>query len=174
VAVFSEKKFPILDLPKSNTNRRDATMPITLRQIQPSDRDAWQDLYFRYLEFYESQPIDSSTELVWARLTSGSPEIQGLVAEDNGEIVGFTHFHFQLSTWTHTWHCYLEDLFVAEHSRGKGVATALIQAVKDRAVQRKCSELYWITRAGNETARRVYDKVAKATDFVRYEILLDQ
>jgi len=144
-----------------------------VRQIALADRADWERLYLAYLEFYESEPIESSTELVWSRLTSASPEIQGLVVEDDGQIVGITHFHYQLSTWTHTWHCYLEDLYVDQESRGIGAGRALINEVKALATDKGCSELFWITRSMNETARKLYDKVATPTDFVRYEIMLE-
>jgi len=38
----------------------------------------------------------------------------------------------------------------------------------------KCSELFWITRAGNENARKLYDQIATPSDFVRYEIMLEE
>lgn len=144
-----------------------------LRQPKQSDQAAWQKLYYSYLAFYESQPIQSSTDLLWSRLVSAEPLIQSYVAEVDGEIVGFVHFHFQLSTWTHTWHCYLEDLFVSASFRGIGIAEALILEVKAAAEIKQCSELYWITRNGNGKARSLYNKLANETDFVRYEILLE-
>jgi GNAT superfamily N-acetyltransferase len=144
-----------------------------VRQITLADRADWERLYLAYLEFYETEPIESSTELVWSRLVNSEPEIQGLVVEDDGRIIGITHFHYQLSTWTHTWHCYLEDLYVEKRSRGKGAARALINEVKALATDKGCSELFWITRSMNETARKLYDKVANPTDFVRYEIMLE-
>ena len=149
-------------------------MSLTVRQLSIEDKAAWHELYLGYLKFYESEPIESSTELVWQRLTKENPEIQGLVAELDGVVVGFTHFHYQLSTWTHTFHCYLEDLYVSEEARGNGVAPALIAEVKKLAIEHKCSELFWITKESNQVARRLYDKVAKISDFVRYEILLDE
>ena len=149
-------------------------MSLTVRQLSIEDKAAWHELYLGYLKFYESEPIESSTELVWQRLTKENPEIQGLVAELDGVVVGFTHFHYQLSTWTHTFHCYLEDLYVSEEARGNGVGTALIAEVKKMALEQKCSELFWITKESNQVARRLYDKVAEISDFVRYEILLDE
>jgi ribosomal protein S18 acetylase RimI-like enzyme len=65
-------------------------------------------------------------------------------------------------------------LYVDENFRGMGLATALITDVKRAALKKKCSELYWITREGNEIAKRIYDKLATKSDFVRYEILLGQ
>jgi len=148
-------------------------MDVKIRLIEPADKASWKILYYAYLDFYESQPIDSSTELLWERLTKENPEIQGLVAEIGDEIVGIAHFHYQLSTWTHTFHCYLEDLYVGELARGKGVATALIAEVKRLAIEQKCSELFWITKKDNLIARKLYDKVATASDFIRYEIMLE-
>jgi len=147
---------------------------ITVRQIQVEDKSSWLELYHAYLKFYESEPVESSTELLWNRLTKAKPEIQGLVAESNGEIVGIAHFHYQLSTWSDTSHCYLEDLYVSEDARGKGLATALIAEVKKLALERNCSELFWITKESNHVARKLYDKIAKQSDFVRYEILLEE
>jgi len=147
---------------------------VTVRQVAIQDKVSWQELYISYLKFYESEPVESSTELLWNRLTKVEPEIQGLVAVSNGEIVGIAHFHYQLSTWTHTFHCYLEDLYVKEAERGRGAAKALISEVKKSAIEHKCSELFWITRESNHVARKLYDKVAKQSDLVRYEILLEE
>ena len=149
-------------------------MNTTVRHIAIQDKASWQELYSAYLKFYESEPVESSTELLWNRLTKGEPEIQGLVAVSNGEVVGIAHFHYQLSTWTNTFHCYLEDLYVKEVERGRGAATAIISEVKKLAVEQKCSELFWITRESNHVARKLYDKVAKQGDFIRYEILLEE
>ena len=144
-------------------------MTVTIRQIEIQDKASWKELYVAYLKFYESEPLESSTELLWNRLTKGEPAVQGLVAVSNGEVVGIAHFHYQLSTWTHTFHCYLEDLYVAEDARGKGVASALIAAVEDLAIQNKSSELFWITKESNTVARKLYERVATLSDFVRYE-----
>ena len=148
-------------------------MNVTVRQITFEDKAPWRELCHAYLEFYESDPVESSTELLWNRLTKAEPEIQGLVAESNGEIVGIAHFHYQLSTWSDTFHCYLEDLYVSEEARGKGLATALIAEVKKLAIEHECSELFWITKESNQTARKLYEKVAAVSDFVRYEIRLE-
>lgn len=144
-------------------------MTVTVRQIEIQDKTSWKELYVAYLKFYESEPVESSTELLWNRLTKGEPAVQGLVAVSNGEVVGIAHFHYQLSTWSDTLHCYLEDLYVAEDARGKGAASSLIAAVQDLAIQNKCSELFWITKESNTVAKKLYEQVATLSDFVRYE-----
>ena len=147
-------------------------MEMLIRQLREADRAAWQRLYYSYLEFYKSEPVAEATNILWSRLIATNPEIQSAVIEDDGTVVGFVHFHFQLSSWSHSSHCYLEDLYVDEQFRGQGLATTLIAEVKRAAMEQGCSELFWITRSGNSTARSLYDKLATESDFVRYEILL--
>jgi ribosomal protein S18 acetylase RimI-like enzyme len=149
-------------------------MSIAVRQIQVGDKSAWQELYFAYLKFYETSPGDVNSELLWDRLTNSEPKIQALVAEANGVVIGIVHFHYQLSTWSDTSHCYLEDLYVAEDARGKGAAKALIQQVEELAIKQGCTELFWITKESNSIARKLYDQVANLSDFIRYEKKLEQ
>lgn len=149
-------------------------MSINVRQIQVGDKSAWQELYFDYLKFYETSPSDVNSELLWDRLTNPEPQIQALVAEANGVVIGIAHFHYQLSTWSDTSYCYLEDLYVAEGARGKGVAKALIQQVQELAIKQGCTELFWITKESNSIARKLYDQVANLSDFVRYKKKLEQ
>jgi ribosomal protein S18 acetylase RimI-like enzyme len=75
-------------------------------------------------------------------------------------------------TWSTEGRCYLEDLFVEPAARGQGAGRALIEATAARAREEGCDELYWITATDNATARRLYDRVATLSDFVRYEIEL--
>ena len=148
-------------------------MSIHVRQVQEADKSPWLELFHSYLKFYDAYPNEMDTDLLWDRLTNSDPQIHGLVAESNGVVVGIAHFHYQLSTWSDTFYCYLEDLYVAEGGRGNGIATALIAKVEELAIKQGCSELYWITKESNTTARKLYDKIANLSDFVRYEKRLD-
>ena len=147
-------------------------MDFALRPLRESDRTSWQQLYRAYLHFYETEPVLEATELVWKRLSSLTPEIHSVVAEFDGQLAGIAHFHFQVSTWEQSSVCYLEDLYVDERFRGRGLATALIREVQRTATEQGCEELYWITRASNSTARSVYEKLAEESDFIRYEMRL--
>ena len=144
-----------------------------MRQVQEADKSPWLELFHSYLKFYDAYPNEMDTDLLWDRLTNSDPQIHGLVAESNGVVVGIAHFHYQLSTWSDTFYCYLEDLYVAEGGRGNGLATALLAKVEGLAIKQGCSELYWITKESETTARKLYDKIAKLSDFVRYEKRLD-
>ena len=64
---------------------------------------------------------------------------------------------------------FLDDLFVAPDARSHGVGAALIEEAKRIARERNATTVTWITAADNETAQRLYDGVARRTEWVTYE-----
>ena len=147
-------------------------MSIKIRPITAADKEIWLKLFKDYIIFYKSQLSDEQYELTWQRLNSGF-NINGLLAELDCKVVGFTHYIFRPSTWAVEDFCYLEDLFVDPTVRGGGVGRALIKAVEEIAIAKGSKRLYWTTAPDNETARKLYDKVA-ITDRVQYKIFLNQ
>ena len=65
---------------------------------------------------------------------------------------------------------YLDDLFTDPAARGTGVASALIDRLTELARATGPGTLRWITAEDNVTAQRVYDRLAKRTTWVTYEI----
>ena len=153
-------------------NVSEGAMNLIIRGLTVADEPRWRELYREYLEFYEAQKSETSIDLVWQRLSLNPRQIQSCIAELDGVVVGFCHFHYQISTWSDTTQCYLEDLYVDEAARGQGIARSLIDSVKAQAVSHAATELYWITRQSNLRAQALYDKVAAKTDFIRYEVSL--
>jgi GNAT superfamily N-acetyltransferase len=90
----------------------------------------------------------------------------------DGRLAGFAHYLFHRSTWTPKRYCYLEDLFVADSARGRGLGRALIEAVYARAEAADASRVYWLTQSGNAQARALYDKVADNLGFIQYRKVL--
>ena len=147
-------------------------MSIKIRPITPADKPRWLELFKEYIVFYESKLSDEQYELTWKRINSDF-NITGLLAEKDGQVVGFTHYIFRPSTWEVEDFCYLEDLYVDPKVRGGWVGRALIKAVEEIAIAKGSKRLYWTTAPDNETARRLYDKVA-ITNRVQYKIFLNQ
>ena len=50
-----------------------------------------------------------------------------------------------------------------------GAGRGLIEAVYAAADARGADQVYWLTQADNETARRLYDRVARLTPFIKYQ-----
>ena len=147
-------------------------MSIKIRPIELGDKDRWLELFKEYIVFYKSSLSDEQFELTWQRINSEF-NIKGLVADVDNKIVGFTHYIWRPSTWEVEDFCYLEDLYVDPKNRKGGVGRALIKAVEEIAIAKGSKRLYWTTAPDNETARKLYDKVA-ITDRVQYKIYLNK
>jgi GNAT superfamily N-acetyltransferase len=146
---------------------------LNIREIEISDSDRWLELWSGYLVFYKASLSESQTNLTWRRLFEASFNLNGLVAELDGRVVGFTHFLFRPSTWAINDYCYLEDLYVDPDIRGKGVGRALIDAVVERAQRKGSPRVYWTTQNNNSQARILYDSFGYPSEFVQYRIPLN-
>jgi GNAT superfamily N-acetyltransferase len=144
---------------------------IAIGPLRPDDRAEWEPLARGYKAFYRTDLPDAAYDRTWDRLMAGD-RVHGLAAWAKGRMVGIAHYLFYAHAWTADV-CYLQDLFVSEAARGQGAARALIEAVAAAARAKGAPRLYWQTQEGNETARALYDRVARFTGFIRYDIVLE-
>ncbi|MFJ8893582.1 GNAT family N-acetyltransferase [Leifsonia sp. NPDC102414] len=145
-------------------------MSIEIRPVADGDFFAWLDLYEKYAAFYETTLTDQKALLLWSWLTAPDHEEDGLVAVDDGRIVGLAHMREFARPLEGDRGLFLDDLFVSEDQRGKGVGRSLIAATRDRAQERGLGVVQWITARDNTEAQQVYDSVATRTSWVTYEI----
>ncbi len=144
-------------------------MSISIRQLEPADKQAWLKLWHGYLTYYEADIADEVTETTWSRLLDTESGIFGLCAVDeDGELLGIVHYLYHPVTWSIEPRCYLEDLFTSTNARGQGVGRSLIEAVYKAADEYDADQVYWLTQDFNTTARKLYDKVAIKTPFIKY------
>jgi GNAT superfamily N-acetyltransferase len=141
-----------------------------IRQINGSDRALWEPLWNGYLEFYEKRISLETTEFTWRRLTQSSEIIGRIAIDTSGNGVGLVHYFFHPSTSTIGGNCYLQDLFVLPSARKRGLGRQLIAAVVEAAKETQSAVVYWQTEEFNGTARRLYERVAKRSPFIRYQI----
>lgn len=147
-------------------------MSVTVRPLEASDQADWRRLWTAYLTFYETTVPDEVYESTWRRLFSqGEFEPKGFIAVLEGKAVGLTHYLYHRSCWSLVDNCYLQDLFADPEARGRGVGAALIEAVKREAGKGGVSNVYWMTHETNATARKLYDRVARRTGFIEYDLL---
>jgi GNAT superfamily N-acetyltransferase len=140
-------------------------------QVVPAtveDKAEWLPLWRAYLDFYKHALDDEITDLTFARALESGENLNLLVVKSEGRIIGFATYVLHRSSWARDWYCYLEDLFVAEDQRGRGVARALIAAVAEAGKAKGAERLYWVTDEANKTAQALYEKLATKTDFIQF------
>jgi GNAT superfamily N-acetyltransferase len=143
----------------------------TVRPPRPGDRADWDRLYAGYAAFYGVAQTGAMRDRVWGWLFDPASGVEGRVAEaPDGRLVGLAHFRAFARPLSATTGGFLDDLFVDPDARAGGVGAALIEAVRAEARARGWSVLRWITAADNATARSLYDKVARATPWVTYDL----
>jgi GNAT superfamily N-acetyltransferase len=144
-------------------------MTIRVRPVVSSDEGPWLSLFRDYVTFYEASVPDDVIALTWQRLLARDDNMLALIAHDEtGQALGIASLVFHRSTWSPTWYCYLEDLFVAPQARGRGVGRSLIEATYEEADRRGATRTYWATQEKNVTARSLYDRLGELTEFVQY------
>jgi ribosomal protein S18 acetylase RimI-like enzyme len=143
---------------------------VIIRAMQATDRSAWDELFTAYAQFYDVPQSPEMRAKVWVWLSDPANEVNGLVADNNGTLIGFAHYRSFARPLAAESGSSLDDLFVAEAARGSGAANALIDAIKVRAVEQGHSIVRWITAADNGQARGLYDKVAQVTQWVTYDL----
>ncbi len=131
--------------------------PISLRPATPNDAGTLLALV-RALAEYERAPDDVvATESDYVRaLSSATPEMEALLAEDEGSALGFALFFPTWSTWRGRPGIHLEDLFVVPEARGRGIGRALLSRVAQLALARGCARLEWQVLDWNEPALGFY------------------
>src|SRR5215218_8330736 len=95
-------------------------------------------------------------ELLERHLFGERPAAEAVLAEVEGEAVGYALFFPIFSTFLGRPGMWLEDLFVRPARRGAGVGRALLTHVAGLAVARDCGRLEWSALDWNEPALGFY------------------
>jgi GNAT superfamily N-acetyltransferase len=88
-----------------------------------------------------------------------TPKFRALIAEWAGEPAGYASFFYFYSTFQGRPALFLEDLFVLDRFRGKGVGKALLVAVAKLAIEENCHGLRWEVLDWNRPAIKFYEKL---------------
>ena len=144
-----------------------------IRTAQPEDA---QTIYgfICALADYEREPdaVTYAPEVLEAQMRRDAPPFTCLLADVDGEPVGFALYFFTYSTWTGAETLYLEDFFVTDTCRRGGVGAALFQALAKEACERGCKRMDWAVLRWNQLAIDFYEKLqAEVQDaFVGYRL----
>ena len=101
----------------------------------------------------------ATPERLEPQLFGDRPACECLIAEQDGEPVGFALFFHNFSTFLCQKGLYLEDLFVRPSARGTGMGKALLQRLAQIAVERGCGRFEWSVLDWNVDAQAFYQRM---------------
>ena len=140
-----------------------------IRPLGRRDRSEWGTLWRDYLAFYGAERPDDLFDLTFSRyIDPDRTDMCAWMAWEDDTALGLVHTIAHPHGWQDAPVTYLQDLFTTPDARGKGVARALIETVYADADAAGRGTVYWLTQTSNTTARALYDRVAQATDFMKY------
>jgi len=135
------------------------TINFTLRSATVDDCDIILHLIALLAE-YEKEPesaIATKEDLLQYGF-SENPLFYCILAEVQGNVVGFALYFRTFSTWQGKPGIYLEDLFVIPAFRGLGIGKALMKAVANHGVEMNCTRMTWQVLDWNTPSIDFYER----------------
>jgi GNAT superfamily N-acetyltransferase len=158
------------------TGPRKADSEFWVRPALPADEAGWRQLWRAYCDFYGVSIQLGVTDMLWHRILDPGTPVHALVAESGRtggrepQLIGIANYVLHPYTWGTELICYLEDLFVAEHARERGIGRALIETLAAMAEENNWRRVYWHTHEENRVARSLYERITPRDSFVRYVV----
>lgn len=105
------------------------------------------------------RPDAPARERLAADATADPPRFSTLLAQMDGQIVGYAIYFFTYSTFRARPTLYLEDIFVLPERRGEGAGMALFRACAREAVEQACARMEWQVLAWNTPSIDFYKRL---------------
>jgi len=110
---------------------------------------------------FEKAACDSTNKEAYLlkHFFDASNSVKCIVIENEYQIVGYSTFMKQFSTWDTKYYLYLDCLFLKDEYRGKGLGTKLMNEIKKYAKLENCDIIQWQTPNFNAKAIKFYQKL---------------
>jgi GNAT superfamily N-acetyltransferase len=145
---------------------------IEIAPVSPGEYEELQPLIAAYQRFYHVEEIDEERNRAFFRRFL-APSDHGILlgARAGGPLLGYACLYWHFSSLAAAETVLMNDLYVDEPARGRGVGRALIEATTDAARQRGALCVEWATEPDNHAAQRLYDSTgAERTEWIVYEL----
>jgi len=88
---------------------------------------------------------------------------EALIGEYGGKPVGFALFFHNFSTFLGRARIYIEDIFVDEEYRGRGLGRAFFKRISEIALERGCGRIEWWSLKWNKPSNDFYRSLGAAS-----------
>lgn len=146
---------------------------IEIRRATKEDIGLVRDLVME-LAIFEKAPeeVSSTMDDYVAEGFSENPLFFANLIYLNGELGGFSLWYYRFSTWKGR-RFYLEDLYIKESYRGKGLGKRLIMEAIEEAKRTKCTGMMWQVLDWNQPAIDFYNTLGVKMDAGWLNVHLD-
>jgi GNAT superfamily N-acetyltransferase len=147
---------------------------IQIAPVEAAEFEPLLPLIAAYQRFYEVAEIDEErNRAFFRRFLAPSEDGMLLGAREGDELVGYACLYWHFSSTKATETVLMNDLFVTDGARGRGIGRTLIEASATIARERSAAHLEWATAPDNLTAQRLYDSTgAQRSEWIEYELEL--
>jgi len=148
-------------------------MAYTVRQATIQDLEQLVPLFDGYRQFYgRASDVAAAREFLLARFTHNESTL--FIAHEGERTIGFTQLYPSFSSISLARIFVLNDLFVHEHARRKGVASALLSAAVNFATALGADRLSLSTAITNDAAQALYHSAGWKRDdqFLVYDFAI--
>lgn len=146
-------------------------MQTVVSRLVENDRPEWEQLYYGYADFYH-MPMDIKIlDTIWSWIFDPNNPFFALMAKDKaGNALGFAHCREMPSPLRGAVVGFLDDLYIKPQCRGSGCVQALYEGLNELGKERNWLFVRWITAEDNYRGRASYDKIAKKTHWLTYQM----
>ena len=148
-------------------------MTAVIRDARPGDEADIVAMIHALADFERAPQECTVTETqITAALFGDDAPARCFIAEDGGQIAAMALWFRNFSTWDGVAGIHLEDLFVREGFRRRGLARALLARLARECVERGYSRLSWAVLDWNTDAIDLYDSVGgrPMTEWITYRV----
>jgi GNAT superfamily N-acetyltransferase len=146
---------------------------INIRRATKEDIGLVRDLVME-LAIFEKAPEEVTSSLAdyVQEGFSDNPLFTANLIYLNDELAGFSLWYYRFSTWKGR-RFYLEDLYIKEAFRGKGLGRKLINEAIEEAKRMKCTGMMWQVLDWNQPAIDFYNTLGVKMDAGWLNVHLD-
>ncbi len=148
-------------------------MSIKIRKVNINEVEKVAEVFNKYRIFYgQKSDLNLAKEFVSQRIINEESVIL-CAFNERDEVLAFTQLYPTFSSVSARTSWILNDLFVDEKNRKKGIARLLMQSAKELAVKTKAKSIFLQTSHDNKNAQALYESLAYVRDEEYYSYNLE-
>ncbi|MBN2734871.1 MAG: GNAT family N-acetyltransferase [Methanomicrobiaceae archaeon] len=149
---------------------------ITIEKINEKNFTDFLTLITKLAEYEKLMPPNEDAKCrLKADAFSKNPKYEAYIVYSDGVLAGYITFYFTYSTFLAKQTLYLEDIFVLEEYRKRGIGKTLFEFCRSKAAERGCGRMDWTVLTWNEPSIKFYEKFgAERQDWYLYRLNEDK